>query len=62
MPLSCSQLSAQASQTSAQARHVLLCIGEAPSMKFADVWQISAQLSINLKCAGATCLPPISRQ
>lgn len=62
MPLSCSQLSAQASQTSAQARHVLRCMGEAPSMKFADVWQISAQLSINLKCSGATCLPPISRQ
>src|SRR6185503_14656184 len=62
MPASCSQLSAQASQTSAQARHVLRCIGEAPSMKLADVWQISAQLSINPKCSGATCLPPISRQ
>jgi hypothetical protein len=62
MPSSCSQLSAQASQTSAQARHMLRCMGDALSMEFADVWQISAQLSINLKCSGATCWPPISRQ
>jgi hypothetical protein len=62
MPVSFSQLSAQAPQTSAQARHVLRCSGDAPSMKFAEVWQISTQLSINLKCSGATYLPPISRQ
>ena len=62
MPAISSQLLAQASQTSAQARHVLRCMGDAPSMEFADVWQISAQLTINLKCSGATCLPPISRQ
>jgi hypothetical protein len=62
IPASFSQLSAQASQTSAQARHALRCIGDAPSMKFAEVWHISAQLSINLKCSDATCSPPISRQ
>jgi len=37
MPVICSQLLAQASQTSAQARHVLRCAVEAISMKFADV-------------------------
>jgi hypothetical protein len=62
MPPICSQLLAQASQTSAQARHVLRCRADAPSMKFAEVWHISAQLSISLKCCGSTCLPPISRQ
>jgi hypothetical protein len=62
MPSSCSQLSAQASHRSAQARHMLRCIDDALSMELAEVWQISAQLSINLKCSGATCLPPISRQ
>jgi hypothetical protein len=62
MPLSWSQLSAQASQTSAQTRHTLRSIGDTLSMELADVWHISAQLSISLKCFGATCLPPISRQ
>ena len=42
-----SQLFAQAPHTSAQAAETLLCKGESLNMKFAHVWQISAQLIIN---------------
>jgi hypothetical protein len=61
MPI-CSQLLAQASQTSAQTLQSWLLKAEALSMKLVDVWQISAQLIIRRKWSGATCLPPDSRQ
>src|SRR5450759_732953 len=46
----CSQLLAHASHASAQTAQTRPCNGEPLSMKFADVWQSSAQLSINRKC------------
>jgi hypothetical protein len=59
---SCSQLLAQASQTSAQTLQSWLLKAEALNMKLVDVWQISAQLIIRRKWSGSTCLPPDSRQ
>jgi hypothetical protein len=40
-----SHSTAQRSQTSAHAAHTIACSGESLSMKFALVWQISAQSS-----------------
>jgi hypothetical protein len=55
------QLSAQAVQNSAQARHTAGCCGDWFSITAAGVRQTSAQLNFNRMCSGATCAPPRSR-
>lgn len=57
-----SQLSAHRVHTSAHTAQVRRWRGEPRNMKFALVWQISAQSSKSLMCSGEACLPPISRQ
>jgi hypothetical protein len=57
-----SQSSAHCLQISAHSRHVRLWCSVPISLKWADVLHISAQAIISLKCAGSTCLPPVSRQ
>ena len=62
MPSRPSQLAAQASHTSAQTWQVCLCKGVPINMKLAEARHISAQAIISLKCSGATCRSPSSRQ
>jgi hypothetical protein len=57
-----SQSTAQARQTLAQTPQVSPWSFEPLSMKFALVWQISAQFIMSRKWSGSTCFPPVSRQ
>jgi hypothetical protein len=56
------QSSSHARQTSAQTAHVRACCCEPRSMKFALVWQISAQSRSSVMCGCPACSPPICRQ
>jgi hypothetical protein len=54
MPPTLAQLSAQAVQISAQARHTAGCCGDWLIITAAAARQISAQLNISRTCSGAT--------
>jgi hypothetical protein len=62
MPPIRSQSLAHSAQISAHSLQMCLWCGVLISMKCAEVRHISAQAIISRKCAGSTCLPPVSRQ